>query len=290
MSDKVKRYTDALDNLLDRPIAFNPSFKKITGSTNAALLLSQAFYWMKRTSNKDGWFYKTREDWMDETGLTAEELDGARAKCRTSGVIEEKLAGVPATVHYRVVKAKVYELLGFQFGEIPQSGLSDLPQIGGKPESGSDPDFNKESEITPGITTERVPALDFRNMTVPQARKLSTIRLYIEATEQFPASVLWETVHNTITEKALTFEQLRSAAIAWIGKGYRPENVTGILEWATNGIPVNGKTAQPEQKPAINEAVVEATKQKAEDKWNFTPAPPPPTRPQIRQPEKRVRR
>src|SRR5690349_3152094 len=147
MSDKVKKYTDALDNLLDRPIAFNPSFKKITGSTNAALLLSQAFYWMKRTANKDGWFYKTREDWMDETGLTAEELDGARAKCRTTGVIEEKLAGVPATVHYRVVKSKVYELLGFQFGGNPQTGLTDLPQIGGKPESGSDPDFNKESEI-----------------------------------------------------------------------------------------------------------------------------------------------
>jgi hypothetical protein len=149
-----KKYYDALDNILDRPIAFNPSFKKITGSTNAALLLSQAFYWSKRTADKDGWFYKTREDWMDETGLTLEELDGARAKCKASGVMEEKLKGVPATVHYRVNKPKVYELLGVQIGGIPQSSFSDLPQIGGKPESGSYPIFNKESETTTEITTE----------------------------------------------------------------------------------------------------------------------------------------
>lgn len=143
-----KKYFDALDNILDRPIAFNPSFKKITGSTNAALLLSQAFYWTKRTSDTEGWFYKTRDEWAAETGLTLEELDGAREKCRTTGVMEEKLKGAPATVHYRVVKPKVYELLGFQIGGFPQSGLSDLPQIGGKPESGSYPNFNKESETT----------------------------------------------------------------------------------------------------------------------------------------------
>ncbi len=146
-------------------------------------------------------------------------------------------------------------------------------------------DLNKDSNKERGT-----PSLDFKNMTVGQARKVPAIKLYIEATEQFPASVLWEMVHMTITEKALTFEQLRSAAIAWVGKGYRPENVQGILEWAVNGIPVNGKAQQPDQKPAINEAVVEATKQRTEDKWNFQPAPPPATRPQIRQPEKRARR
>lgn len=41
MSEKRANYTtrrfyDPLDDLLDRPIAFNPAFKKITGSTVAA--------------------------------------------------------------------------------------------------------------------------------------------------------------------------------------------------------------------------------------------------------------
>jgi hypothetical protein len=123
-----------------------------------------------------------------------------------------------------------------------------------------------------------IPALDFRNMTVGQARKVPAIKLYIEATEQFPASVLWETVHNTITEKALTFEQLRSAAVAWIGKGYRPENVTGILEWAENGIPAsaNGPKSGPETRPAVNDAAVEATKKLLSDKYDGQKFSPPP--------------
>lgn len=161
MSDK-KKFTDALDNILDRPIAFNPSFKKITKSTNAALLLSQAFYWTKRTSDPNGWFYKTRLEWMDETGLTEDELDGAREKCRQAGVMEEKLKGVPATIYYRVNKAKVYELLGFQIPTFPESGLSGNSQIPENQESGNPADFNKESESTTGITlnvNERVKLL-----------------------------------------------------------------------------------------------------------------------------------
>ena len=251
-----KRYSDALDNLLDRPIAFNPSFKKITGSTNAALLLSQAFYWTKRTTDLNGWFYKTREDWMEETGLTESELDGAREKCRAAGVIEEKLKGVPATVHYRVVKPKVYKLLGFQFPEnteteIPQkseSGFRGKKQIQGKPDSGTYGDFNKESETTPEITPERdAPAFDFENMTISEARKHPSIKLYIDATGYMPGSILWETVHNTITENNLTTEKIHAAAVAWQGKGYKPANVTGILEWAVSGIP--GKNGQRQEAP-----------------------------------------
>jgi len=149
----MRKFYDALDDILDRPIAFNPSFKKITGSTNAALLLSQAFYWSKRTSNKDGWFYKTRSDWSEETGLGEDELDGARAKCRAAGVMEEKLQGVPATLHYRVNKKRVYELLGFQIPEMPESGVQEESKIPEKQESGNPADFNRNAEITTGITT-----------------------------------------------------------------------------------------------------------------------------------------
>jgi hypothetical protein len=134
---------------------------------------------------------------------------------------------------------------------------------------------------------------DFKNMTVGEARKFPTIKLYMDATEQFPGSVLWETVHKTITENNLTLERLRAAAVAWIGRGYRPENVQGILEWAVNGIPANGKSVgSSDQKPAINEAAVERTKQYNEDRWNFKPAPPPPdlVRPIIKTPERKPRR
>jgi len=91
-----------LKKLLDRPIAFHRPFVKITGSVNGALMLSQAFYWANRTNDPDGWFYKTQQEWEEETGLTRREQDGARAKLRSVGVIEEKLVGVPARLYYRV--------------------------------------------------------------------------------------------------------------------------------------------------------------------------------------------
>ncbi len=59
----AKKFYDALDELLDRPVAYNPSFRRITGSTVAAVLLSQGFYWSKRTSDPEGWFYKSGIEW-----------------------------------------------------------------------------------------------------------------------------------------------------------------------------------------------------------------------------------
>ena len=64
--------------VLDRPIAFQRAFVKLTDSINAALMLSQAVYWSSRTGDPGGWFWKTQSQWEDETGLTRREQDGAR--------------------------------------------------------------------------------------------------------------------------------------------------------------------------------------------------------------------
>lgn len=88
--------------LLDRPIAFQRAFVTVTGSINAALLLSQIVYWSQRTSDPDGWFYKTQADWRDETGLTRRELDTARKALRELGLIAEELRGLPAVVHFQL--------------------------------------------------------------------------------------------------------------------------------------------------------------------------------------------
>lgn len=236
-----KKYTDALDNLLDRPIAFNPSFKKITGSTNAALLLSQAFYWTKRATLPDGWFYKTRDEWMEETGLTESELDGAREKCRTIGVIEEKLKGVPATVHYRVIKPKVYELLGFQFPENTESEIPTFPessfpgnsQIPTIPESGTSGNFNKETETTtrntPEKPTYRDPLWDLQHGKTP------------DLTEEDKKRIELEEAYKTIAAKLETglrrgnFPQTTRAQVVYkwiIGKEKEGQSLERFIQWA----------------------------------------------------------
>lgn len=123
----VRKFHDPIDDVLDRPIAYNPAFKKITGSTVAALMLSQAWYWSKRTNDENGWFYKTVAEWEEETGLTRSEQETARKHLKD--ILEVDLRGVPATLYYRVNKEKVLELLGVQFAETLQTSLQETSEL-----------------------------------------------------------------------------------------------------------------------------------------------------------------
>lgn len=90
--------------LFDRPIAFQRCFVRLTHSVNAALMLSQAVYWSIRTKNPDGWFWKTQDEWEEETGLTRREQESARKQLRSIGFWDEELRGVPAKLYFHVDK------------------------------------------------------------------------------------------------------------------------------------------------------------------------------------------
>jgi hypothetical protein len=109
----------------DRPIAFHVSFARITGSVNAALFLSQAYYWANRTSDPDGWFYKTQEEWTTETYLSRREQEQARKTLRQLGIVEEKLVGVPARLYYKINHQRTLELL--EKSDCPFSATEDVP-------------------------------------------------------------------------------------------------------------------------------------------------------------------
>lgn len=96
---------------LDRPIAFQREFVALTGSINAALMLSQAVYSMNRTEDVGAWFWKTQGQWEDETGLTRREQDGARKVLRESGLLFEEKRGVPQKIYYRVNGENLQEYL-----------------------------------------------------------------------------------------------------------------------------------------------------------------------------------
>ena len=89
-------------NLLDRPIAFHRCLVEPAGSVNAALMLSQALYWSKRTRDPRGWFYKSADEWEEETGMTRRAQEFARKLLQKTSFWKEELRGVPATLHYRI--------------------------------------------------------------------------------------------------------------------------------------------------------------------------------------------
>ena len=89
-----------LQNLLDRPIAFHRCFVNLKIGITGAVMLSQALYWSKRTSNSAGWFYKSIEEWEEETGLTRFEQETAKRKLK--GILEIKRQGIPARLYFRI--------------------------------------------------------------------------------------------------------------------------------------------------------------------------------------------
>ncbi len=88
--------------LFDRPIAFQRAFVDLGVGIAGALMLSQCVYWAKRSQSGDGWFYKSQQDWEDETGMNRREQERARKALKSIGVIEEKRRGVPARMFFRV--------------------------------------------------------------------------------------------------------------------------------------------------------------------------------------------
>ena len=122
MTDEVKNVLLALS---DRPIAFQKSYAKITKSITSGLLLSQIMYWCS-TTKKDT-FYKTNEEFAEETGMTVEELKSAKKRLQDLGFISVSLQGVPARSVYTVdlerIVLALHQLVGGKatnlLGEIP---------------------------------------------------------------------------------------------------------------------------------------------------------------------------
>ena len=120
------------ENYGDKTLCLCPTgfVRLFRGDHKAAILLSQILYWAERTSDPDGWFYKSYADWHAETGLTEAQVrrilngdsrvQSQQITLRDIG-IETKIkkvkhTGAP-TLHYRVNQAKLVEALGHLVGQ-----------------------------------------------------------------------------------------------------------------------------------------------------------------------------
>jgi len=139
------KLTDFLQDV-GRPVAYYPSLRKITGSTNATILLCQFIYWRGKESDPNGWLYKTAEDIEQETGLSYGEQKTARRDLIAAGLLEEHYARLDHQMRFRLLLEAINEKWGTSETSIPESG---------KPQFGNDakPLSLNESEITAENTT-----------------------------------------------------------------------------------------------------------------------------------------
>ncbi len=98
---------DVLMSVLgQRYVQYYPVLAELTGSAKAALMLGHMLYWSRKylaaRSEREGWFWHTRRDWHAATGLSRHEQERARRCLLASGLISERLMGVPARLHYRL--------------------------------------------------------------------------------------------------------------------------------------------------------------------------------------------
>lgn len=100
--------------LADKPVAYHPLLARTCGGVLAGVFLSQILYWTPRGKLPGGWIWKTQAEMEDETGLTRSNQGTARRKLKKLGVLEEKLRGIPARLHYRINVAKLQELITLQ--------------------------------------------------------------------------------------------------------------------------------------------------------------------------------
>lgn len=97
--------------LLGRPIAYYPKLNSTIQNANACILLCQLIYWSDKTSNPDGWIYKTASDITEETGLTYREQQCARKRLVELGLIEENYRRLDHRMDFRAMNDAIVTLL-----------------------------------------------------------------------------------------------------------------------------------------------------------------------------------
>lgn len=85
-------------------VAYKPIYYQITGSVEAALMLSQGEFCTNKKSN-GGFFCNTSEDWTSQTGLTYWKQKSARKLLREFSFWKEKKGGIPRRTFYYVDSA-----------------------------------------------------------------------------------------------------------------------------------------------------------------------------------------
>lgn len=95
------------NNVIPIPVIY----LEITEDYPAAALLNQMVYWSDRTKRRDGYFYKSYQEWHEELYLSEYQVRRATNKLKSLGLVEtslKKANGAP-TLHYKVDTKEVSE-------------------------------------------------------------------------------------------------------------------------------------------------------------------------------------
>lgn len=91
-------------------VAFRRDFFILGGNIASGLFLAQAHFWQMVVDSKKkvgSWWWKTRDQWTAETGLTRKQQEQARRTLVEKGYIEERRSGPSGRMHFRLCVEKL---------------------------------------------------------------------------------------------------------------------------------------------------------------------------------------
>jgi len=195
-----------------RLVSIPTAFIELTGDVASAGLLSQLLYWTSRTTNAEGWVYKSHAEWKRELGLGRCAVDRARRRLSELGVLQQtcRMANGRRTMHFRI------DLAALRSAILPPTGRPES----GTPESSISADRCAENRQT-GLS----------NFSTP------TTETTTDTTSEITAQTIPETTAESSSERARAEKRGRRGA---------PEGRAGTQDG------VEGCCTNPEQpqKPA----------------------------------------
>lgn len=258
------RLSDFLSDI-GRPVAFYPSLVKALEDRNESIFICQMAYWRGKGESANGWIYKTSDEIEQETSLTYKEQTNVRNGLIKKGILKENYARSEHKMYFQID----WDIVNSLWEQFTNGNMvaTDQREGGGLPK-GSSLSSNTETTAKENIYTEA----DFEKMSIMQAKKVPTLKMYQNAARFFPGFRLWFLVHDFIVKNNIDFDSIRESAVAWESHGFKPENVKGILEWARDGIPqkntrasgknLSGKSDKFNQ-PVLEGEALEKAKQEA---------------------------
>jgi hypothetical protein len=87
-------------------VTYFPVLAQLTGSAKAALLLGHSIYvsraLLRDSPEREGWFWKTTQEWFIATGLSQKEQVSARELLIERHLLQEARQGMPAKLYFRI--------------------------------------------------------------------------------------------------------------------------------------------------------------------------------------------
>lgn len=251
-----------ITELLDRPIAYHRVFVTLTGSVKAAILLSQAVYWQKRAKQKDGWWYKTTEEWEEETGLTRREQETARRDCEK--YLQTDLRDSPARLYWKVDEETLSkDLLQFggkrqtEIGENRQTSLHDSA----KPVSTKTPNIKRNAETTTEITTE-INDEALAQISKAYEAEIGVITAMIaddlrDASVTYPLKWILDAIHEAAVNNKRGWNYCLAILKRWHAQGNQePAKKNGAKHANTNQTPNNPRDPEQDERDRETAAII----------------------------------